>query len=203
MDDPDQPFSNGNLMFIATRDGSDKGKEITRRVLEEELMNQPTHIQRAAGLVEVPWPNCETPTEKQLGLMQIPQFLQCISGAWSSVEMADRLAIMKYCDHPVRYALRDDLLDIIDWMPHVKGWLKNWQLEVNAGRSWWLPGRFGERAHALEVFGFLLAAPESVTDYYGHVLPARSERAADHPGSPGFVATAMGPKYLEWIQAVA
>ena len=43
--------------------------------------------------------------------MQIPQFLQCIPGPWSGVEMADRVAIMKYCGHPVRFALRDDLLD--------------------------------------------------------------------------------------------
>jgi hypothetical protein len=202
MDESHRPHL-GSLIFVAADPDTDKGGKLLRKLFGEDLMNQPTHLQRAAGMREVPWPGTEAPTEKQLGLMQIPQFLQCIPGAWSAVEMADRVAIMKYCAHPVRFALRDDMLDIIDWMPHVKGWLKNWQLEVNAGRAWWLPGRFGERAHALEHVGFLLAASESVTDYYDNVLPSRTERAADEPGSPGFVATAMGPKYLEWIQAVA
>jgi hypothetical protein len=193
----------GSLIFVAANPDTEKGGELLRKVLEEDLMNQPTHLQHKAGMREFPWPGTEAPTEKQLGLMQIPQFVQCIPGAWSGVDMADRVAIMKYCAHPLRFALRDDLLDIIDWMPHVKGWLKNWQLEVNAGRSWWLPGRFGERAHALEHVGFLLAAPEAVTDYYDRVLPSRSERVDDEPGSPGFVAAAMGAKYRDWIQAVA
>src|SRR5471030_1035573 len=113
MDNPDRP-NLGSLVFIATNPDTDKGGELLRKVFEEDLMNQPTHIQRAAGMREVPWPGSEAPTEKQLGLMKIPQFLQCIPGAWSGVEMADRVAIMKYCGHPLRFALRDDLLDIID-----------------------------------------------------------------------------------------
>jgi hypothetical protein len=200
MDDPDPPVF-GSMFFNLLDKPIPAG--LVRKIVEEDLMNQPTHIQREAGLLEVPWPGCEPPTEKQLGLMKVPQFLQCVPGPWSSVEMADRVAIMKYCGHPVRFALRDDLLDIIDWMPHVSGWLKNWQLEVNAGRCWWISGRFGAMADALLHAGFLLASPEAMAGYYGQKFPSRTQCAADEPGSPGFVATAMGAKYRDWIQAVA
>jgi hypothetical protein len=199
MDDPDEPRFES--LFINLLDKPIPAN-LERKILEEDLMNQPTHIQRQAGLLEVPWPGTEPPTEKQLGLMHMPLFLQCVAGSWSGVEMAGKVAIMKHCDYPLRYALREDLLDIIDWLPQVKGWLKGWQLEVNSGRCWHVSGRIGAMAAALEHVGFLLAAPGSVSDYYGNVLCPRAEIAADKPGSPGFVATAMGPRYRDWISAV-
>jgi hypothetical protein len=69
MDDPDEPRFES--LFINLLD-KPIPTDLERKILEEALMNQPTHIQRQAGLLEVPWPGTEPPTEKQLGLMHMP-----------------------------------------------------------------------------------------------------------------------------------
>jgi hypothetical protein len=194
----------GSPMFLSFREGLDEAKraEIWQEVFEQKLFNQPRHIQAQKGQVEIEWPGAKLPTEQQLGRMQIPVFLQHSLGAWTGHPMAERLSFMKQCSYPLRYALREDLLDIIDWMPAVKMFLKGWQQEVNAATPWFLPGRFGALAALLRDAGYLLHAIEPHTDYYGNVMESRAAVPADEPGSPAFVAKAMGPLYLDWIAQV-
>jgi hypothetical protein len=194
----------GSPMFLSFSGGVDEARraEIWQEVFEQGLLNQPRHIQHQKGAAEFAWAGTKLPTEQQLGRMQIPVFLQHSLGAWTGHPMAERLSFMKQCSYPLRYALREDLLDIIDWMPAVKMFLKGWQQEVNAATPWFLPGRFGALAALLIETGYLLDAPEAVTNYYGRRFLSRSELSPDHCGSPAFVAKAMGPLYLDWIAAV-
>jgi hypothetical protein len=171
------------------------------KLIEEGIFNEPTHIQREAGVLE--WAaGWQLPSDLQLGLMKVPQFLQAGGAFWSGLEIAGRIEIMTAIGCPTRYCLKEDTMDILVWMPGVTVWLTGWQKQINSGACWFAPGRFGKMADELLDTGFLLHSTKPVTGFHGQVYPTRETVPAGEPGSKDFVRATKGERYLEWILAV-
>jgi hypothetical protein len=192
-----------DLIFGWARDKA-RGEELARKIVEENLLNQPTHLQREQGFREVSWGGWELPSEKQLSLMTPPKFVEAGGLMWNHIGPAERMRVLKVIGAALHHAGKADIWDFIDaWMSPVKLWLAAWQAEINAGTCWQISGRFGAVATALLEGGAVLASAKPVVGFYGNSLLSRDEHEPGKPGSPQYVQKVMGQRYLDWLSAIA
>ena len=97
---------------------------------------------------------------------------------------------------------RDIAVDILDMLPPAsRDYLTEWQRLINRGSCWNTAGSVGKAARRLIDAGFCLDAIARTSGKY-HDGHSRGEALAGAPGSPAFVRTMMGERYLAWIDAV-
>lgn len=61
------------------------------------------------------------------------------------------------------------------------------QASINSGTCWHMQGSIGRAAADAIKAGVCALGPERRRDYYGNVVPARSDMADDRPGSAAYV----------------
>ena len=167
--------------------------------LRAEAAYAPTHIMDETGIRPLET-RPEMPSALQVSLFEEPEVL--ITGLeWAGLALAMRIDIMIAVGLDIGQAQDLDVLEVLP--EQSKLWLTGWQQQVNSGHCWCTSGSIGRVANDLLEAGFLLLAPDRTRDWMGQELPAREEVRPGSKGSPLFVQTIMGERYLRWIEAIA
>ncbi len=115
---------------------------------------------------------------------------------WENLTTAQRVEFLVESGQPTSLVNEEDITKILS--RHALICIAGWQKSINFGDVWNSAGSIGRNAHRMMEIGLCLNAPEKAKDYYGNVIPSRSD-VIGGPGSLPFVKAMMGEKYLAWI----
>jgi hypothetical protein len=186
--------------IVPNEDDPRKALAALQQAADQDMWNQPAHVQKAARFHEVAegW---ELPSDQQKFLLALPPFVAAGGLSWSDGP-AQRVQVLQAIKAGIHHALKEDICDMLAWLPGVNLWLTGWQRQVNSGQCWNLPGRFGMHADMLLDLGALLHSPAPIEGWYGQMYPTREEVEPGKPGSAALVLDKMGQRYLDFVGAI-